>query len=224
MMKYTAHVFTFSRFLVVPVFLYMLLGSILTQNYVLKILAAVIFYTYGGLSDYWDGFYARRYHFVSRFGEFMDPLADKFFTLSTYAAYVCISIIYVPLWLVILIAVREITITAIRIYNLKSSRPIHAERHGKIKTVLQYVSQGYVLAVLLGYACIFEFTAYRTVTAQSSHILFSPESIQNFTAVTGGLFSFITPFLFYSPFAVISISAAVTLWSGTLYIRNAIRS
>ncbi|MEJ2715921.1 MAG: CDP-diacylglycerol--glycerol-3-phosphate 3-phosphatidyltransferase, partial [Deltaproteobacteria bacterium] len=74
-------------------------------------LAAFIFLI-ASLTDFFDGFIARRFHVESSFGRFLDPIADK--VLVTSALIMLISVNRVDAWIVMLIITREVAVSALR--------------------------------------------------------------------------------------------------------------
>lgn len=93
-----------------------------------------------GITDYLDGFFARRYHVVSALGKFLDPLVDKIFVLTALIMLVWLHRIAPEI--VILLIAREVLVTGIRAIASSEGLVIAAGRSGKIKTVLQMVGVG----------------------------------------------------------------------------------
>jgi len=102
-----------------------------------KGMALIIFVT-AAITDYLDGYIAKKYNIVSDFGKIMDPVADKILTLAAFLAFVEMKL--VPAWMVVIIILRELTITGIRITALKHNEVLHAGMGGKHKTVSQMIS------------------------------------------------------------------------------------
>ena len=96
-----------------------------------------------GVSDYLDGYYARKYKLQTIFGQLMDPLADKIFICSAFIAYVGMNI--VPAWIVVLIISREFLVTGLRLIALTRGRVIEARGSAKHKTVYQLVAINAIL-------------------------------------------------------------------------------
>lgn len=71
-------------------------------------LAALVIFTGAGLSDFADGQIARRWGFVSRFGAWLDPIADKLLMLCAFLALLAVGA--VPLWLVSLVILRDLAV------------------------------------------------------------------------------------------------------------------
>ena len=102
-----------------------------------KIVALVIFII-AVISDYLDGYIAKKNNIVTDFGKIMDPVADKVLTLSAFLAFVEMKL--VPAWMVVIIIFREMLITSIRIIALRNKEVLSAGMGGKHKTVSQMVS------------------------------------------------------------------------------------
>jgi CDP-diacylglycerol--glycerol-3-phosphate 3-phosphatidyltransferase len=96
---------------------------------------ALFFFVLAVITDFADGYIARKYDLITSFGKFMDPVADKFLILSAFFILAFEGL--VPLWMVIVIAVREILVTASRVQYMTRGEVIPAEQTGKIKTVVQ---------------------------------------------------------------------------------------
>ncbi|MEG0687185.1 MAG: CDP-diacylglycerol--glycerol-3-phosphate 3-phosphatidyltransferase [Hungatella sp.] len=127
---------TILRILMIPFFVVMLLlegGMNPTYRYV----AAAIFIV-ASLTDLLDGKIARKYHLVTNFGKFMDPLADKLLVCS---ALIClIELGQLPAWMVIVIISREFIISGFRLVASDNGIVIAASYWGKWKTVFQMAS------------------------------------------------------------------------------------
>ncbi|MCX5687233.1 MAG: CDP-diacylglycerol--glycerol-3-phosphate 3-phosphatidyltransferase [Candidatus Omnitrophica bacterium] len=108
-----------------------------------KFMAMAIFLA-ACVTDYYDGYFARKTGGVTSFGKLMDPIADKILILGAFLAFVEMEII--PAWMVIIIIARELVITGIRILALSQKKVLAAEMGGKHKTISQMVA---VIAVLI---------------------------------------------------------------------------
>lgn len=89
------------------------------------------------LTDLLDGKIARKYHLVTNFGKFMDPLADKLLVCSAMIAFIELG--QMPSWIVIIIISREFAISGFRLVAADNDVVIAASWWGKIKTVSQMV-------------------------------------------------------------------------------------
>lgn len=100
-------------------------------------LAALLFVA-AALSDFLDGYIARREGQVTNFGKFLDPLADKLLICSVLIRMVGLG--WVPAWIAIIVVVRELAVTGLRAVAADRGVVIAADRYGKAKTVLQIVA------------------------------------------------------------------------------------
>jgi CDP-diacylglycerol---glycerol-3-phosphate 3-phosphatidyltransferase len=121
---------TIARIALVPVFL----GLAYTRGVAAAVGAFVVFLV-ASLSDFVDGYLARRAEITSKFGEFLDPLADKL--LVGAALFVLVDTRLFPLWAALIIALREVVIQVLRIRVVNSGGRLPASRFAKVKTVLQ---------------------------------------------------------------------------------------
>ncbi len=108
-------------------------------------LAAAV-YTLAAITDFLDGYLARKRGLVSVLGKFLDPLADKLIVTATLIWLVTLG--RVPVWLVVLLISREITVTALRGIASNEGLVIAAGDGGKSKTALQMVG---LICLILGY-------------------------------------------------------------------------
>lgn len=115
------------------------------DDLVLKLVAFAIF-AFASLTDFLDGYLARKYDMVSNFGKLMDPLADKMLVISAFLIFIELS--YIPSWMVIVIIAREFFITGLRSLAAAAGDVIAAGNLGKIKTTTQMIA--ILLIILLG--------------------------------------------------------------------------
>lgn len=128
-----ANKLTIMRLLLVPVFVILFLMKTPGTG-----LAASFVFCVAAFTDFLDGHLARKYHLVTTFGKFLDPLADKVLTISAFIMLVEEGII--PAWGVIIIVTRELAITGFRILAASDNITIAASPFGKIKTITQLLS------------------------------------------------------------------------------------
>ena len=107
--------------------------ALLQQQY---LLALVLFFV-AGVSDGLDGFLAKQFGWTSRLGALLDPLADKALLVTCYAALTWVGLL--PLWLLVLVVARDLTIVAgAVIYNYRIERlEAFPTLISKFNTVLQ---------------------------------------------------------------------------------------
>jgi len=101
-------------------------------------LTALLIFTLAMWTDFLDGYLAKRLKEITNFGRFMDPIADKILVLSAFFGFAWMGVL--PLWMVVIIAVREFVVTGFRIIALKKGGVIEAETIGKYKTVSQMLA------------------------------------------------------------------------------------
>ena len=133
---------TITRIILTFIFIYFI-----SQEGFVAITAATLLFILACLTDFADGYIAKRYHQVSDFGKLMDPIADKFLILAAFLAFVRMQI--VENWMVILILGREIIVTSLRIFALSKGKVLTAERAGKHKTVSQMVAIFAILGFII---------------------------------------------------------------------------
>ncbi len=85
------------------------------------------------LTDYFDGYLARKNNMITTFGKFLDPLADKL--LVMFALLILLDIGFIPMWIVLIILAREFIVTGIRLVAVNEGTVIAASQLGKYKTV-----------------------------------------------------------------------------------------
>lgn len=130
---------TVFRIILVGVFMLFLFG----HGVVSKMLALVTFLI-ASLTDFLDGYIAKKYNMITDFGKLMDPIADKILVLSAFLAFVEMELI--PAWMVVIIIFREVSITGLRMSAVAKGKIIAADDGGKHKMVSQVFS---IIAILL---------------------------------------------------------------------------
>jgi CDP-diacylglycerol--glycerol-3-phosphate 3-phosphatidyltransferase len=106
---------------------------------------AFILFIAGAVSDWLDGYLARKRSLVSNFGKLMDALTDKIFVLGLMIAFVDTDAL--PIYWVLLVLCREFLITGMRMVAASKGVVFAAERGGKQKTVTQLIAIGFLLFV-----------------------------------------------------------------------------
>jgi CDP-diacylglycerol--glycerol-3-phosphate 3-phosphatidyltransferase len=118
------------RLFLAPLFLYLFLS----ENPFNRKLALVIFLV-AVTTDWYDGWHARKYGLVSKTGIFLDPLADKILTSAAFLGFYFLGLM--PLWMVIIIVVRDIAITLLRSYQELKGKTLKTTFLAKTKTFIQ---------------------------------------------------------------------------------------
>jgi CDP-diacylglycerol--glycerol-3-phosphate 3-phosphatidyltransferase len=129
---------TFVRILLTPVFLAFLLVNHRTYNQ----LALAVFLV-ASLTDWYDGWVARKWGYVSRWGKFLDPLADKVLASAAFVSFIYLDL--APAWMVWIIVARDILITILRSLAEYKGRPVVTSGPARTKTFIQFVVIFFVL-------------------------------------------------------------------------------
>ena len=147
---------TVSRILLIPVFMIFMLidfgwGEMTLFGATMPIshFVGALIFIFASLTDWVDGFYARKYNLVTTFGKFLDPLADKL--LVSAALIILVELGFAPSWIVIIIISREFAVTGLRLVLAGGGEVVAAGNLGKIKTTAQILA----ISSLLLYDTIF---------------------------------------------------------------------
>ncbi len=98
---------------------------------------ALVVYCIAAVTDWYDGWVARRWGYITRWGRYLDPLADKVLTSAAFISFVFIG--YAAAWMVWVIVVRDFLITLLRSYAEFKKRPLETMSFAKTKTFFQLV-------------------------------------------------------------------------------------
>ena len=106
------------------------------------------------LTDYLDGYFARKYNLESETGAILDLVADKFLTIFLLTLYTFYD--KLPIWLTLLLVIRELYSIIMRFYYMKKGKElIKASKMGKIKTALFFVAFDTLILNIPGYTVLF---------------------------------------------------------------------
>ena len=126
---------TILRVIMIPLFvLAMLCPALPYSDYV----AGALFIA-ACVTDFFDGYLARKYNQVTTFGKFMDPLADKLLVSAALICFLADADSVMPVWVVIVIISREFIISGFRLVAAEKGVTIAANYWGKVKTVVQMI-------------------------------------------------------------------------------------
>ena len=130
----TPNKLTIARMIIVPfLVIFLLTGWGGEANRYISLTLFVV----ASVTDWFDGYLARKYNLVTNFGKFMDPLADKLLVCS---AMICmIDLKRLPAWFVIIIIAREFIISGFRLIAAENGIVIAANYWGKFKTASQMI-------------------------------------------------------------------------------------
>lgn len=126
----TANKITMVRILMIPFFIYFALQYDKTS-----LIIALVLFCLASVTDFLDGYIARKYNQVTDFGKFVDPLADKL--LVTAALLIFIEKGIFPAWMVFTVLAREFIITSLRNVAAAKGKVLAASWTGKVKTCVQ---------------------------------------------------------------------------------------
>lgn len=148
---------TVSRVVMIPIFVILMVvnfgwGNVTLLGTTMPIehLVGAIVFIIASITDFFDGYLARKYNLVTNMGKFLDPLADKL--LVTAAFIILVQWGVAPAWVIIVIVAREFAVTGLRSIGAEQNVIIAASNLGKLKTWSQMVA----LAFLLLHNIIFE--------------------------------------------------------------------
>jgi len=130
------------RILLTPLFLFF----VFTKGPLFEILALIIF-VLASVTDAYDGYYARKFSSITRLGKFLDPLADKILMSAAFFSFVILKL--VPLWMVVLIIMRDLIVTGIRILMTAQGGTMVTRQSAKIKTGVQIGAVCFILVYLI---------------------------------------------------------------------------
>lgn len=130
---------TILRILLTPLFVLLFVS----ERMIFKQVSVMVFFV-AALTDWYDGWIARKLGTVSRWGIFLDPLADKILTSAAFVAFAWLGI--VQWWMVWAIVIRDISITLLRSFAEFRGQTLHTNFTAKVKTFSQMLL---IYAVLL---------------------------------------------------------------------------
>ena len=153
---------TISRIILIPIFVVLMLirieewGDITILGATMPVthLLGAIIFIIAAVTDWIDGYYARKLNLVTNMGKFLDPLADKL--LVSAALIVLVELQMAPSWIVIIIISREFAVTGLRLVLAGEGEVVAANMLGKIKTWAQIVA----ISTLLLHNIFFEMFSF----------------------------------------------------------------
>lgn len=151
---------TWSRIVMIPVFIGIFYLSDTTLSLSHKHLLSSLLFAFAAVTDWLDGYLARSLNQTSAFGAFLDPVADKLMVAA--ALIVLVNLEYVGALVAFIIIGREIAISALREWmaQLGSSKSIAVSMLGKIKTTFQMIA----ILLLLYHEPLFGFPTHEAGT------------------------------------------------------------
>lgn len=129
---------TVLRIILTPIFLFLFISG---EPTLIQISLGV--FLIAALTDWYDGWLARKFNYITEWGKFMDPLADKILTSTAFFAFVSVGLVH--LWMVILIVLRDAIITLLRVYADYKKVSFNTSYIAKLKTFFQMLFLYYLL-------------------------------------------------------------------------------
>ena len=124
------NILTIIRFIIVPFMTYFLIN----ENFTI----AILLYVLASATDVLDGFIARRFNQITDLGKFLDPLADKLLQFSALVGLWVVKLI--PLWIVVVFFIKEISMGLGAIKLLKKHVIIQSKWFGKLSTIFFFLA------------------------------------------------------------------------------------
>lgn len=147
---------TIARMLLIPIMIVIpflnIQGTLENTEITYSNIIILIIFLIASLTDFLDGYLARKKNLVTTFGKFLDPIADKLLVLS--ALIMLVEMNRIPAWIPIIIAAREFIVSGIRMLAAGEGNVIAASWLGKIKTVSQ------MIAILLAFIDVNPFMGF----------------------------------------------------------------
>lgn len=146
----TANKLTMLRVALIPVFL-----ILLYLRFPFHMYFALTVFILASVTDFVDGYIARHYNQVTDFGKFMDPLADKCLVVAAMLWFVEIG--QMPGWALLVVIIREFSVSGLRMVAADKGRVIAAGWSGKVKTastVVCIVLMFLPIAVWINHICV----------------------------------------------------------------------
>ena len=143
--KNLPNILSIFRIIMSPFFI---LFMIQDEPYFLLLSLLLIFVV--SITDFFDGYYARKYKLVTELGKYLDPIADKIFILTVlFTLYFILGNDIFPLWMVVLILLRDVFITVLRSFLKAKNLQFTTSRLAKSKTLIQIVCMHTIVAILI---------------------------------------------------------------------------
>ena len=145
-MRYLPNTLTILRIFFIPLFIFFIFS-----NFKYSKEFALLIFSFAVLTDYYDGFFARKYNVVSNFGKFFDPLADKLLILSAFLSFLFLPVLssVISVWMFLVILLRDIFITSFRLFLSSSGKKFRTSKFAKFKTAFQMLTVYSILIYLL---------------------------------------------------------------------------
>ena len=169
------------RIILTPVFFFLFISGDPTLVQI-----SLVIYIVAAITDWYDGWLARKFDYITEWGKFMDPLADKILTSAAFFAFVIIDVL--ALWMVLIVVFRDLTITGLRLFADWKKKSFTTSNLAKVKTLSQMVFIFYLLIIFSLRENSFlsnKFSDTFLILTNSTLIYFVMLVITLFTLITG---------------------------------------
>jgi CDP-diacylglycerol---glycerol-3-phosphate 3-phosphatidyltransferase len=148
---------------------------------------SVVIYVVAALTDWYDGWVARKYGSQSRWGKFLDPLADKI--LASAALFTFSALGLIDAWMVWVIVWRDVVITALRSYGEWTDHPIVTSKTAQAKTFGEFIVIWYILLLYVAWSVpVIRFEFSGTLDAlMDPRVLFGMMLVVTISSVATGI-------------------------------------
>ncbi len=205
---------TLFRIIAVPFFVYFIFSKDIEDRII-----AFILFSIASMSDFLDGYLARKLKQESEFGKFLDPLADKFLVLGAFITFIFLSE-QIEIWMVLLIIGRDVLITILRSLAIRKGTSLRTSRFAKIKTAFQMFS---IIVILLSFLSI---TYRQRNTINQIYLEKKQSGLSTFEVANEFFLDFINGkyqdfmFIFSSffPYYIMLLTTIITVISGLRYL------
>jgi len=177
---------TVLRIILTPVFLFLFLAD----DPLLKQISLIV-YLIAAITDWYDGWLARKFNYITEWGKFLDPLADKILTSGAFIAFVIIGVL--NLWMVLIIIFRDFLITGLRVVADYKKVSFKTSKIAQWKTFFQ---MAFIYYLLLFYTLrTVEYfqknhSAFFNAVLDSRIVYWSMLFVTLFTLITGIMYLF----------------------------------
>ncbi len=141
MFFYFTMILTLLRMFLTPLVLFFLIKGEVYLFY------SVLIFTMAAVTDFFDGYLARKYNVISDIGSFLDAFADKILIMSVFFTFYYLGLI--KLWIVLIILLRDLLVTVLRIKMLEKCYCLKTSYFAKAKTVSQFFVIYLIFIVLI---------------------------------------------------------------------------
>jgi cardiolipin synthase len=131
------------RIVLIPVFLYFIFIPTMEHRLWARVVVII-----ASITEFLDGWSARKLHQESDLGRFLDPLADKVLVIGALTAFLILDP-FIPLWMVVIIVGRDVLITLMRYLAIRKGTTLVTSGFGKVKTAFQMISIMVIIMVFV---------------------------------------------------------------------------